>query len=258
MKYVVAVKQVPDTAQVSVDEDGSLVRDGVPSILNPYCEYALGKILDMKQEGDIVDVFTMGPPQAESALRRCLELGADNAFLLTDKAFAGADTWATARAISSFIVRFECDFDVLVFGRQAIDGDTGQVPYEVAQMLDIQQFAYTESLTPDGDGFIAVQDYGDMRRTSRVPFGSVVSFGGVDPNGRLPTITGYLSASGKEIVTVDRIALGLGLYSVGLKGSMTHIVRTETVRSTRRNRKVEIRDPACAASLIMGEVEGCR
>lgn len=258
MKYVVAVKQVPDTALVSVDEDGSLVRDGVPSILNPYCEYALGKVLDMRKEGDTVDVFTMGPPQAESALRRCLELGADRAFLLTDRAFAGADTWATARAISSFMVKFECDFDILVFGRQAIDGDTGQVPYEVAQMLDVQQFAYTESLSSDGDSIIAVQDYGDMRRTAKVPLGSVVAFGGVDPNGRLPSITGYLSAKGKEIVRVDRVALGLGLYSVGLKGSMTHIISTEAVKSTRRNRKVEIKDPARAASLIMGEVEGCR
>ena len=156
------------------------------------------------------------------------------------------------------MVKFECDFDILVFGRQAIDGDTGQVPYEVAQMLDVQQFAYTESLSSDGDSIIAVQDYGDMRRTAKVPLGSVVAFGGVDPNGRLPSITGYLSAKGKEIVHVDRVALGLGLYSVGLKGSMTHIIRTETVKSTRRNRKVEIKDPARAASLIMGEVEGCR
>lgn len=258
MKYVVGVKQVPDTALVSVDENGSLVRAGVPSILNPYCEFALMKVLAMKEDGDTVDVFTMGPPQAESALRRCLELGADNAYLLTDPAFAGADTWATARAISSFIIRYECDLDVLVFGRQAIDGDTAQVPYEVAQMLDVQQFAYTESLSRNDDSFIAVQDYGDVRRTSRVPAGSVVSFGGVDPNGTLPTISGYLRARDIEVVKVDRVGLGLGLYSVGLKGSMTHITRTEAVSSARRNRKVEVKDPSRAAALIMGEVEGCR
>ena len=142
--------------------------------------------------------------------------------------------------------------------RQAIDGDTGQVPFEVAQMLDVQQFAYTESLEPSDDGFIAVQDYGDVRRTAKVPLGSVVSFGGVDPNGRLPTITGYLRASSIEIETVDRVALGLGAYSVGLKGSLTRIVRTDTVKSTRRNRKVEVKDPARAASLVMGEVEALR
>ena len=258
MKYLVAVKQVPDTAKVTVDPDGILVRTGVPSILNPYCEYALGKVLDMKQEGDTVEVFTMGPPQAESALRRCLELGADKAYLLTDRTFAGADTWATARAIAAFITRFACDSDLMVFGRQAIDGDTGQVPFEVAQMLDVQQFAYTESLTPSEDGFIAVQDYGDVRRTSKVPFSSVVSFGGVDPNGRLPSITGYLRASSMEIETVDRVALGLGAYSVGLKGSLTKILKTETVKSNRRNRKAEGRDPARAASLGMGEVAALR
>ena len=258
MKYLVAVKQVPDTAKVTVDSDGILVRAGVPSILNPYCEYALGRILDMKGEDDTVEVFTMGPPQAESALRRCLELGADKAYLLTDRTFAGADTWATARAIVAFITRFACDADLMVFGRQAIDGDTGQVPFEVAQMLDVQQFAYTESLEPSDDGFIAVQDYGDVRRTAKVPLGSVVSFGGVDPNGRLPTITGYLRASSMKIETVDRVALGLGAYSVGLKGSLTRIIRTDTVKSTRRNRKVEVKDPARAASLVMGEVEALR
>lgn len=258
MKYLVAVKQVPDLSRASVGPDGLMVRAGVPSVLNPYCEYALGRILDMRKDDDTVEVFTMGPPQAESALRRCLELGADRAYLLTDKSFAGADTWATARAIVAFITRFACDADLMVFGRQAVDGDTGQVPYQVAQMLDVQQFAYTESLTVDGEGFVAVQDYGDVRRTSRVPSGSVVSFGGVDPNGRLPTISGYLRASGMDIVTVDRVALGLGAYSVGLKGSMTRIVSTEAVRSSRRNRKVEIRDPKFAASLILQDVEALR
>lgn len=258
MRFAVAVKQVPDTMEMSVDENGSLVRAGVPSILNPYDEYALSRVLELREEGDEVVVFTMGPAQAGDALRRCLELGADDAYLLTDRAFAGADVWATARTLTAFILNSIPDADLYVFGRQAIDGDTGQVPYEVAAQLGVQQFAYTESLRRDGDGFIAVQDYGDVRRTVRVPRGSVVSFGTVDPNGVLPSISGYLRAKDMEIHEVDRVALCLGAYSVGLKGSMTKIVSTKTSSGTRRNRKVEISDPASAAKFIIDEAEAVR
>lgn len=258
MRYAVAVKQVPDTMEMSVDENGSLVRAGVPSILNPYDEYALTRTVSMKGEGDEVVVFTMGPGQAESALRRCLELGADRAFLISDRDFAGADVWATARTLTAFILKHAPDCDLYVFGRQAIDGDTGQVPYEVAAQLGVQHFAYTESLEKDGDGFTAVQDYGDMRRTVKVPRGSVVSFGVVDPNGTVPSISDYLRAKDLYVETVDRVGVGLGLYSVGLKGSMTKIVSTSTSSSTRRNRKVEITDPSLGASFIIKELEAVR
>lgn len=257
MRYAVAVKQVPDTAMISVDENGSLVRDGVPSVLNPYDEYALCSVLRMRGDGDEVIVYTMGPPQAEQALRRCLELGADRAYLITDRAFGGSDVWATARALSSFAKKFVPDADLYVFGRQAIDGDTGQVPYEFAQMLCAEQFAYVEELKP-GDVFTAVQNYGDVRRTVEVPSGSVVSFGPVDPNGALPSIAGFISGSHREIQEVDRVALGLGVYSVGLKGSMTKIVKTQTVSSSRRNRRVEVRDAAGAAAIILEAAEAVR
>lgn len=258
MRYTVAVKQVPDTMEMSVDDNGSLVREGVPAILNPYDEYALSRVLEMKGADDVVTVFSMGPKQAEAALRRCLELGADEAFLLTDRGFAGSDVWATARTLAAFIMKYVCDSDLIVFGRQAIDGDTGQVPYEVAALLDVQQFAYVESLERGDGGFTAVQDYGDVRRTVRVPPGSVVSFGSVDPNGTIPTMEGYLRGASAGITEVDRVALGLGAYSVGLKGSMTRIVSTSTAKGGRRNRKVEIRDPAKGAQFIIDDLEVVR
>lgn len=258
MRFAVAVKQVPDTMEMSVDENGSLVRAGVPSILNPYDEYALTRAVQLKQEGDEVVAFTMGPDQAEAALRRCLELGADKAYLISDRDFAGADVWATARTLTAFILKYVPESDLYVFGRQAIDGDTGQVPYEVAAQLGVQQFAYTESLERDGDSFRAVQDYGDMRRAVGVPKGSVVSFGAVDPNGVVPSISDYLRAREMEIQKVDRIGVGLGLYSVGLRGSMTKIVRTSASSSSRRNRKVEITDPKLGASFIIKELEAVR
>lgn len=253
MRFVVFVKQVPDTASARLDENGSIVRDGVPAVLNPYCEDALVRALSLKGEGDTVSAVSMGPPRAEEALRRCLELGADDATLLTDRDFAGADTWATSRALAAYVGRHEPDADLYVFGRQATDGDTGQVPYETAALLGVQQSAYVTSLRRDGDSFVVRQDYGSFVRTARVPGGSVVSFGTADPAGVLPTAEGYLRAKGAEVRRMGRVDIGLGLYSTGLKGSRTRIVRTEPVRHGRRNMKVEISNPANAAALIAKE-----
>lgn len=258
MRFVLAVKQVPASEDAEVDGSGSPVRSGRTSVLNPYDEYALRMIVGLKSPEDRISVVSMGPKQASAALRRCLELGADDAFLITGPDFAGSDTWATSRVLAAFAERYACDADLMVFGRQATDGDTGQVPYETAALLDRQQFAYVGSLEASGDGFIAVQDYGDSVRRSEVPRGSVVSFGGVDPCGIIPTISQCLSASSKEIVELGRVELGLGLYSVGTKGSKTRIVSSGTMQQTRRNRKVEISDPAYAARFIIDQTEASR
>ncbi len=256
MKYAVMVKQVPDTSSVTVAEDGSLVRAGVPSVLDPYCERALTHILSMKRDRDTVLVVAMGPKQASEALRRCIALGADEAYLLTDRDFAGADTWATARVLTAFIRKFACDADIVAFGRQTIDGDTGQVPSEVAGLLRIRQFCYAASLSVVDDGFVAVQDYGSFVRTSEVPRGSVVAFGDVDPSGCIPSIEGFAKGLKAEIREIDRVGLGLGLYSVGGKGSLTKIVGTDAVKDGRRNMKIEISAPSTAADFILKEARG--
>ena len=258
MRYMVAVKQVPDTGSMGIDADGNLIRAGVPSIMNPYCEMALLKALELRGDGDSVEVFTMGPKQSEAMLRRCLELGADRAYLLTDDAFAGSDTWATSRAIEAFIARFACDASLVLFGRQTIDGGTGQVPYETAGLMAVQQFAYVTDIRRDGDSFIATQRYEGSVRRCRVPLGSVVAFDGIDMRGAIPTMQGCIDADSKEIVPIDRVKLGLGLYSVGSKGSPTKIIRTETSSNDRKNRMVVIKNPSTAANLLKDEMEGCR
>lgn len=103
MQYVVFVKQVPDTDLIRIDEKGNLLREGVPSVLDPYSEHALELALKIKTKSDAIIVVTMGPAQAGSALRRCLEIGADKVYLLTDRAFAGADVYATSRTLSAFV-----------------------------------------------------------------------------------------------------------------------------------------------------------
>lgn len=254
MKYVVFVKQVPNTAEMTVDESGSLIREGVPSILDPYSESALSYILSIEKEEDEVIAVSMGPSNAEKALRRCSAMEADDIVLLSDVAFAGADTYATARVLTAYLMKYVCDADLIVFGRQTIDGGTGQVPSEVAQMMDVQQFCYVTDIKI-GDSITVNQDYGDMERQCEVPKGSVVSFGEVNVISELPSVHDVIHSIKSEITMLDRVDLGLGLYSVGLKGSFTEIEYTETVKKLRKNRMVEIRDPSSAAQFIITKME---
>lgn len=153
MKILVCVKQVPDTNEVRINkETGTLIRDGVPSILNPDDANALEQALRLKDEheGSEVTVITMGPPQADFMLRECLAMGADEAILLSDRAFGGADTWATSNTIAAGIKKVG-DYDIVFAGRQAIDGDTAQVGPQIAEKLDIPQVTYVQDFSIDGD-----------------------------------------------------------------------------------------------------------
>jgi len=146
MNIVVCVKQVPDTTEVKIDPaTGTLVREGIPSIINPDDKSGLEAALELKdQAGAKVTVLSMGPPQAELALREALAMGADEAVLLSDRAFGGADTWATSTTLAAALRKL--DWDLVVCGRQAIDGDTAQVGPEMAEHLGIPQVTYVEKV----------------------------------------------------------------------------------------------------------------
>lgn len=146
MNIVVCVKQVPDTTEVKLDPvKGTLIRDGVPSIINPDDKAALEAALCIREQaGGKVTVVSMGPPQADVALREALAMGADEAMLVTDRAFGGADTWATSYTIASAIKKL--DYDLIIAGRQAIDGDTAQVGPQIAQHLGLPQVSYVENI----------------------------------------------------------------------------------------------------------------
>ena len=146
MKIIVCVKQVPDTTEIKINpETGTLIRDGVPSILNPDDANALEQALEVKdsQPDTEVVVVTMGPPQAKEMLRECLAMGADDAVLLSDRALGGSDTWATSNAVAAGI-RTVGEFDLIFAGRQAIDGDTAQVGPQLAEKLGLPQVSYVE------------------------------------------------------------------------------------------------------------------
>lgn len=148
MKIIVCAKQVPDTNEVRINkETGTLIRDGVPSIINPDDKNAIEEALRIKDSRDDVHVtvLSMGPPQAADALREALAMGADEAILLGDRAFAGSDTWATATILSAALRKIG-DYDLIFCGRQAIDGDTAQVGPEIAEFLDLPQITYAKKI----------------------------------------------------------------------------------------------------------------
>lgn len=161
---IVCVKQVPDTTEVKIDpKTGTLVREGVPSIINPFDQFALEEALRIKEKfgagNSKVIVVSMGPPQARSALIKCLAIGADEAILVTDKVLAGSDTLATSYALSLAIRKFKCY--VVLCGQQAIDGDTAQVGPELAQRLKLPQITYVEKLETESNKVIAHRRMGD-------------------------------------------------------------------------------------------------
>lgn len=152
MKIVVCIKQVPDTNEVRIDpKTGTLIREGVPSIINHDDKNALEEALQLKDKYDDVHitVLTMGPPQADVALREALAMGADRAILVSDRAFAGSDTWATAKTLTAAVKKIG-DYDIIFCGRQAIDGDTAQVGPQLAEDLGLPQITYVTHLEIEG------------------------------------------------------------------------------------------------------------
>ena len=148
MKIIVCIKQVPDTTEVKLDpKTGRLIRDGVPSIINPDDKNALEEALRIKDENPdtTVTVVSMGPPQADVAMREALAMGADEAILISGREFGGSDTWATSYIIATAIKKIP-DYDIIFCGRQAIDGDTAQVGPQIAEQLNIPQITYVQKL----------------------------------------------------------------------------------------------------------------
>ena len=225
MKIAVCIKQVPDTAEVKINQEtGTLIREGVPSIINPYDTHALEAAVQLKESiGDAtVTVITMGPPQAEDALRQCIACGADEAVLLTDRAFAGADTWATSYALS--LAMKKIGPDLIIVGKQAIDGDTAQVGPGIAEMLDIPHVAYVKKVEEAADGNIRVQrmmDDGYDVVEATLPALLTVVKEINEP--RVQSLKGKMRAKKAEVPHWSASDVGADEAKVGLTGSPTQV-----------------------------------
>jgi electron transfer flavoprotein beta subunit len=230
MKIVVCVKQVPEITDVNVNpETGTLIREGVTSILNPFCEYALDHAAMLKSEFPEIEItaLTMGPPQAKTALFRCLELGADRAVLVSDRKFAGADTWATALTLSAAIKTAVPDYSLIMMGKQAIDGDTAQVGPEVAEILNLPQIMYGVEmhLTAKRKRIRVKQETENGYDILEARLPVVVSASKGELIRRVPSFEDVLTARSKELQVISADDLGLDEEELGLQGSFTQVVK---------------------------------
>jgi electron transfer flavoprotein beta subunit len=227
MNIVVCLKQVPGTTEVKIDpQTNTLIRQGIENIINPFDTYALEEGVRLKeQHGGKVTVITMGPPQAEEALREAISLGADEAILLSDSAFAGADTWATAYTLSRAIIKLG-QIDIIICGRQTVDGDTGQVGPELAEMLDMPFVAYISQIEEIADGHIRVrrmvEDGHEVIETTLPAVITVVKEINVP---RLPSLRGITRSKSVSIPVWDAGELGVAQDMVGLPGSSTQVIK---------------------------------
>jgi electron transfer flavoprotein alpha/beta subunit len=253
------VKQVPEADSVKVDpKTGTINREGVSSILNPFCEYALDeafRIKNMMDEEVEIVAISMGPPQARSALLRCLELGADRAILLSDRGFAGSDCWATTLVLESCIRKVIGEYDIILTGKQAIDGDTAQVPSELAEMLGIPQVTGCSRIEFAGDRIQATRETENGRQLVKASIPALISIGKGTNLRRFPSMTDFLKARSKDISVMGAKDLDIDAEHVGLKGSHTQVIRVFAPSRREGGVMVDGTDPEHAATLLMKFLE---
>lgn len=232
MKIVVCIKQVPDTTEVKLDpKTNTLIRDGVPSIINPDDKAGIEAALQLKEKvGGTVTVVSMGPPQADVALREALAMGCDDAILVTDRAFGGADTWATSSTIAAALKKLE--YDVIITGRQAIDGDTAQVGPQIAEHLQIPQVSYAEELNVNEAGNLIVKrQFEDRYHMIEVKTPCLLTALAELAEPRYMSVSGVFDAYREKEVkvwTLKEIEDTVDPANLGLKGSPTNVKKSFT------------------------------
>jgi len=227
MKIVVCLKQVPGTTEIKIDsETNNIIRQGIKNIVNPFDTYAVEEGVRLKERhGGEVIALTMGPPQAVDALREAISVGADRAVLLSDPGFAGADTWATAYTLAQAIGRM-APYDLIVCGRQTIDGDTGQVGPELAEMLGLPFIAYVSRVEEIAGGRLRVRRMVEEGyEIMDAPLPAVITVSKEINVPRLPSLRGISKARSAVIPAWDAAAIGAEAAKTGLQGSATRVTR---------------------------------
>ena len=256
MKIIVCIKQVPNTTEIKIDPvTNTLKRDGVPSIINPDDKAAIEAALQLKEScGASVTVLTMGPPQAEKALREALAMGADEAFLLTDRAFGGSDTLATSTIIAAAVKKLGCD--LVLCGRQAIDGDTAQVGPQIAEHLDIPQITYAAGISYNNEtGVLTVKrQFEDRYQTLEVSGLCLVTVLSTMVKPRYMNMWDIVAQDEKEIGKITNEDLQLDKAIIGLTGSPTKVKATFTKQLDKTVETLEL-DPESADKTIIAAMQ---
>ena len=235
LRILVCVKQVPDTAEIKIDPvTNTLIRAGVPSIVNPFDACALEVAARIKDAnpGTEITLLSMGPDQAKDALRECLAVGGDKAYLCSDRKFGGSDTLATSYILASAIQSIEekeGKFDLILAGKQAIDGDTGQVGPEIAAHMGLAQVTYAAEVTVEGDDIIVKRESDKGYDMISVQKPAIVTVVKTEFDPRYPSIKSKMAAMRKEITVITSEDIpDIDLTRCGLKGSPTKVRKTFT------------------------------
>ena len=255
MKIVVCIKQVPNTNEVRIDPaTGTMIRDGVESIMNPDDKAGLEEALVLKDQlGAEVTVITMGPLQADIMLREALAMGADKAVLLTDRKFAGADTWATSSALTSALNKLQAD--IIITGRQAIDGDTAQVGPQIAEHMGLPQISYVQKIeTKDGKNFTVTRATEDGYQVLEVQAPCLFTLLSDANEPRYMRVKGIVEAYDKEVEIWTAETTGVDEATVGLKGSPTKVFKSFTKEAKGKGEVHEV-TPSEAAKMIIAKLQ---
>ena len=229
MKIVVCIKQVPDTVEVKIDpKTGTLIRDGVPSIINHDDKTGIEAALTIREQvGGTVTVVSMGPPQADVALREALAMGCDEAIMVSAREFGGSDSYATSGIIAAALKQL--DYDLIISGRQAIDGDTAQVGPQIAEKLHLPQVSYVEEIVEAAEDHVVVKrQFEDGYHIVKVKTPCLLTAIAELAEPRYMSVGGVFDAYQKEIKIFDFNLLkdDLELDMIGLKGSPTNVYKS--------------------------------
>jgi len=230
MNIIVCIKQVPETTEVRINpETNTLIREGVKSIINPFDMYAIEAGVRLKEKfGGKVTIVTMGPPQAEAAIRDAIAMGADEGFLVCDRAFAGSDTWATSYTLSGAIKKIG-GFDIILCGKQASDGDTAQVGPGISTHLDIPQVTYVKKIEEATDKSIKVERMMEEGyEIIETPLPCLLTVVKEINEPRIPSLKGLMRAKAAKITTLTQKDMSLDPQGLGLCGSPTQVVKIFT------------------------------
>ncbi len=250
MRIIAPIKQVPETNAVKMDEStGTMIREGVEAIINPLDLYAIEIAIRLReQHGGEVVVISMGPPKAETAIREAIAMGCDRGVLVSDKAFAGSDTWATSYALAGAIRKLG-DYDLVICGERATDGDTGQVGPGVASFLDLPVASYVGKVESVEGGTCRVHRLvEDGHEVLEVSLPAVMTVVKEIADPRLPTLRGKQKARAAELPVWAPADMDLDAAQLGLEGSPTRVVRIFKPKVARQCRKLPAGDDQAIAA----------
>lgn len=251
MNIIVCIKQVPETTEVKINpETNTLIREGVKAIINPFDMYAIEEGVRLKEKcTGKVTVVTMGPPQAEAALREAISMGADEGILVCDRAFAGSDTWATSYTLSG-VVKIGA-FDLIICGKQASDGDTAQVGPGISAHLNIPQVTYVKKIEEVKEKSMRVERMMEEGfEIIETPLPALLTVVKEINEPRLPSLKGMMRAKSAKITVWTQKELNLDPQSIGLCGSPTQVVKIFTPPQRLGGQMLKGEIPEIASQLV--------